>query len=152
MIALAVITGTIWLGVSYGSPCAPLPPALRQAALYPEPLPSSIIMFSSYQTFPQLWCRPGQYSVFGQACPGLPCYRDSHVPCPASTSCWKRQGRHQIWRSTMTGPTWLQVFLRPPRLMLRNLINLSMESASGGPGVLLDVPVTALYCTMTFAM
>ena len=63
---LAIITGTIWFGISYGSPCAPLPPAEEQASLYPQPLPSNILVFISYDEFPQLWCAPGEYSLFGQ--------------------------------------------------------------------------------------
>ena len=66
VVLLAIITGTIWFGISYGSPCAPLPPAEEQASLYPQPLPSNILVFISYDEFPQLWCAPGEYSLFGQ--------------------------------------------------------------------------------------
>lgn len=66
MVAIAVITGTIWFGISYGSPCAPLPPPQQQGMLYPEPLPSNIVVFLTYSNFPQLWCPEGEYSQFGQ--------------------------------------------------------------------------------------
>lgn len=46
----------------------------------------------------------------------------------------------------------MQVFLRPPRQMLRNLIELSEASAHGTGGMMLHVPVVALYAAMTFAM
>jgi hypothetical protein len=46
----------------------------------------------------------------------------------------------------------MQVFMRPPRLMLRNLIDLSEESTRGSYPPMLDVQVTALYSAMTFAM
>ena len=70
MVALAIITGTIWYGISYGSPCRPTPPPAQQSALQPQPVPSTLIIFSSYQLFPQLWCPAGEYSVFGQvSCP-----------------------------------------------------------------------------------
>ncbi len=64
--ALAIITGTIWFGISYGSPCAPKPSPQDQASFYPQPLPSNIVVFISYDEFPQLWCAPGEYSLFGQ--------------------------------------------------------------------------------------
>ena len=46
----------------------------------------------------------------------------------------------------------MQVFLRPPRLMLRNLIELSETSVHGSGGMMLHVPVIALYAATTFAM
>ncbi len=67
MAALAIITATLWYGISYGSPCAPNPSPQQQAALQPQPLPSSLIIFTNYSLFPQLWCPAGQYSVYGQA-------------------------------------------------------------------------------------
>ena len=63
---IAVITGTIWFGISYGSPCAPLPSLEQQKAMYPQPLPSNIVVFITYNNFPQLWCAPGEYSLYGQ--------------------------------------------------------------------------------------
>ena len=63
---IAIITGTIWFGISYGSPCAPLPTPEQQKAMYPEPLPSNIVVFITYNNFPQLWCAPGEYSLYGQ--------------------------------------------------------------------------------------
>ena len=67
---IAVVTGTIWFGIAYGSPCAPLPTPEEQRAMYPEPLPSNIVVFITYNNFPQLWCAPGEYSLYGQV--GLP--------------------------------------------------------------------------------
>lgn len=66
MMALALITGTIWFGISFGSPCAPLPSPEERDSLYPQPLPSNIVVFIGYDSFPQLWCAPGEYSLFGQ--------------------------------------------------------------------------------------
>lgn len=67
VVALAVVTGTIWLGISYGSPCCPLPPPALQAALQPQPLPQTITILLDYDSFPRLWCPAGYYSAFGQA-------------------------------------------------------------------------------------
>ena len=44
-----------------------------------------------------------------------------------------------------------QVFLRPPRFMLRNLVDLS-QNAADGTSSLLGTPVVALYAAMTFVM
>ena len=43
-----------------------------------------------------------------------------------------------------------QVFMRPPRIMLRSLVDLSLDSAQGSS--LLGTSVTALHACMTFAM
>ena len=45
-----------------------------------------------------------------------------------------------------------QVFMRPPRIMLRNLVNLSLGDAGGSITSLLGTSVTALHACMTFAM
>ena len=42
--------------------------------------------------------------------------------------------------------------MRPPRIMLRSLVDLSLESAQGSLPSLLGTRVTALYACMTFAM
>ncbi len=42
--------------------------------------------------------------------------------------------------------------MRPPRIMLRNLVDLSLEGAQGSQTSLLEPQVTALYACMTFAM
>ena len=66
MVALAVVTGSIWLGISYGSPCYPLPLPALQVALQPQPVPQSITILLPFDTFPRLWCPAGYYSAFGQ--------------------------------------------------------------------------------------
>ena len=72
VVALAVVTGSIWLGISYGSPCYPLPPPPLQVALQPQPVPQSITILLPFDTFPRLWCPAGYYSAFGQvSCPTL---------------------------------------------------------------------------------
>jgi hypothetical protein len=45
-----------------------------------------------------------------------------------------------------------QVFLRPPRLMLRYLLGLNQASAAGLPGMPLHTGTVGLYAGMTFAM
>jgi H+/Cl- antiporter ClcA len=42
--------------------------------------------------------------------------------------------------------------MRPPRLMLRNLVGLSQGSAHGLGRSLVDAPTAALYGALTFAM
>ena len=42
--------------------------------------------------------------------------------------------------------------MRPPRIMLRNLVDLSLENAQDSLSSLLGMRVTALYACMTFAM
>ncbi|CAL8469782.1 g9324 [Coccomyxa elongata] len=108
--ALAVLTGTLWFGVSYGSPCRPVPSQEIQAVLSPELLPSNIVTFAQYNNYPRLWCSAGQYSVYGR------------------------------------------VFLRPPRLMLKNLVGLSQGSVKGLERSFVDAPTAALYGGLTFAM
>lgn len=46
----------------------------------------------------------------------------------------------------------VQVFMRPPRIMLRSLVELSQNNAQGMLPSLLGTRVTALYAAMTFAM
>ncbi|KAK9915224.1 hypothetical protein WJX75_006445 [Coccomyxa subellipsoidea] len=110
VVGLAVLTGTLWFGISYGSPCSPTPSPEQQDLLFPQPLPSNILTFARYNRYPRLWCPAGQYSVYGQ------------------------------------------VFMRPPRLMLRNLVGLSQGSAHGLGRSLVDAPTAALYGALTFAM
>ncbi len=66
VVFLAAATACVWLLLSYASPCEPMPPESRQAALSPAPIPSSLYFFGEYSLFPQLWCPPGKYSVYGQ--------------------------------------------------------------------------------------
>ncbi len=78
--ALAVLTGTLWFGVSYGSPCRPVPLREIQALLSPELLPSNIVTFAQYNNYPRLWCSAGQYSVYGRASPAtFPTLMQSHT-------------------------------------------------------------------------
>ena len=42
--------------------------------------------------------------------------------------------------------------MRPPRIMLRNLVDLSLGEANGSTSSLLGPSVTALHASMTFAM
>ena len=44
----------------------PKPSQQDEASFYPQPLPSNIVVFINYDEFPQLWCAPGEYSLFGQ--------------------------------------------------------------------------------------
>ena len=46
----------------------------------------------------------------------------------------------------------VQVFMRPPRIMLRNLVGLNQDNAKGMLPSLLGTRVTALYAATTFAM
>lgn len=55
---------------------------------------------------------------------------------------------HAMWQTSHA----VQVFMRQPRIMLRKLVDLSVDSVRGGLGPLLGARVTALYAAMTFAM
>ncbi len=140
MVGLAVVTGTLWFGVSYGSPCTPVPTPEQQAVLFPEPLPSNIVTLARYHPYPQLWCPAGQYSVYGQVCLLLLFF----VICGIVDLKPISHKRCKLLCA--------QVFMRPPRLMLRNLVGLSQGSARGLGRSLLDAPTAALYGALTFAM
>lgn len=97
MVALAVITGTLWFGISYGSPCAPLPPPEVQQILYPEPLPSNIVVFINYNNFPQLWCGPGEYSLYGEVRP-LPADPAPTAPAIEHCALYRCSTSPSLWR------------------------------------------------------
>ena len=61
--------------------------------LYPEPLPSNLVVFLTYNNFPQLWCPEGEYSPFGQ----VGCHEASCGQSPAKlVSSLSRDGAAEL--------------------------------------------------------
>ncbi|KAG2427060.1 hypothetical protein HXX76_012576 [Chlamydomonas incerta] len=64
---VAAATATIWLGVCYGSPCAPLPPGHQALSAGDAGRTLRWLYFDGPdQLFPQLWCPEGTYCEWGQ--------------------------------------------------------------------------------------
>ena len=100
-----MLTGTLWFGISYGSPCSPTPSPEQQDLLFPQPLPSNILTFARYNRYPRLWCPAGQYSVYGQVTITLLLYFLTNTPwlpgCRCGFQSYKLRGSPPslLWRA-----------------------------------------------------
>ena len=115
VVFLAALTAAVWLSLCYASPCAPLPPPDRQAALLPAPIPSSLVMYGDYSLYPQLWCPPGYYSQYGQVLPRQQSISLAHGARVLATSL-------MLTRRA-------QLFFAPTRLTLRRTVGVDAVSA-----------------------